>query len=151
MESIHSGLSYVTSSLSSSKFLAGLAMILVNIGGKYVDLRLTRAQEAFIKGSFVREMFIFAFAWMGTKDIVTSFILTASFMIMAGYLFNEKSQLCVMPAKYRHLDKVLDTDGDGVVSPAEVEKARAILERAKKQEHRANQVQALSFMASNGI
>ena len=86
---------------------------------------------------------------MGTRDIVTSIVLTAAFMILANYLFNEKSSMCIMPAKYRNLEKILDTNDDGIVSPQEIEKARLTLQRADKQQQRINQVNALNYMHAN--
>ena len=38
-----------------------------------------------------------------------------------------------MPHDYRVLDKVLDTNNDGVVSPEEINQAIAVLEKAKKE------------------
>ncbi len=135
-------------SLNSSKFIGGVVMLLVNIGGRYVNLRFSKSQEAFLRGSLARELFIFAVARMSTKDLVTSILLTAAFMILANYLFNERSNLCVLPARYRDLDKVLDTNDDGIVSRHEIAKAHATLAKADKQEKRGRQVQALNYLAS---
>ena len=126
-------------------------MILVNIGGRYVDLHFSKSQEAFLRGSLARELFIFAVAWMSTKDLVNSILLTAAFMILANYLFNEKSNLCILPAKYKDLDKVIDTNKDGIVSPDEVAAAHATLAKANKQEKRERQVQALNYLASSAM
>jgi len=138
-------------SLNNSKFIAGIIMILVNIGGRYVDLRFSQSQEAFMRGSFARELFIFAVAWMSTKDLVTSILLTAAFMILANYLFNEQSNLCVLPARYKNLDKVLDTNKDGIVSSGEIAEAHATLAKADKQDKRNKQVQALNYLASTAM
>ena len=88
---------------------------------------------------------------MATRDLVISILLTAAFMILANYLFNEQSKLCVLPAKYRNLDKVLDANKDGIVTDAEIDKAKSILEKASAQERQQQQAQALSYLASNGI
>jgi hypothetical protein len=136
-------------SLNNSKLLAGVIMLMMNVGGKYIDIKLSKSQETFIKNSFIREVFIFAVAWMGTRDIVTSIVLTAAFMILANYLFNEKSSMCIMPAKYKNLEKILDTNDDGIVSPQEIERARLTLQKADKQQQRVNQVNALNYMHAN--
>ena len=136
-------------SLNNSKLLAGVVMLMMNIGGKYIDIKLSKTQETFIRNAFVRELFIFTVAWMGTRDIVLSILLTAAFMILAKYLFNEKSNLCIMSAKYKNLDKILDTDEDGFISPEEIEKARQTLQKAQRQENRMRQVDALNYMHSN--
>jgi len=136
-------------SLNNSKLLAGVVMLMMNVGGKYIDIKLSKTQETFIRNTFVRELFIFAVAWMGTHDIVLSILLTAAFMILANYLFNEKSSLCIMSAKYKNLDKILDTNEDGIISPEEIAKARQTLQKAQRQENRTRQVDALNYMHSN--
>ena len=137
--------------IGGGQLLTGIAVLLLNVGGKYVDWKFSKSQQAFLKGTLVRELFIFAACWMATRDLVISILLTAAFMILANYLFNEQSKLCVLPAKYRNLDKVLDANKDGIVTDAEIDKAKSILEKASTQERQQQQSQALSYLASNGI
>jgi hypothetical protein len=118
-------------SINNSKLLAGLAMILVNIGSKYIEIKFTNFQEQYLRNSIGREIIIFALAFMATHDIVISILITAAFIILANYAFNEKSNLCVIPKKYRQLNKVLDKNKDGNVSQTEINKAIAILNKAK--------------------
>ena len=66
-----------------------------------------------------------------------------------AYLFNEKSTLCIMPAKYKNLEKILDTNEDVIISPQEIENARLILQKADKQQQKINQVNALNYMHVN--
>ena len=60
------------------------------------------------------------------------------------YLFNEESSLCVVPHKYRVLNKLLDTNNDGEVSETELSAAIAILEKAKKEKEKKKQKIAFS-------
>jgi hypothetical protein len=83
-------------------------------------------------------------AWMGTRDIYAALGLTAVFTILSDYLFNEESSLCVVPHEYRVLDKLLDTNDDGVVSELEISSAIAILEKAKKEKQKQQQKEAFS-------
>ena len=53
---------------------------------------------------------------MGTRDIITSLILTAVFVILTDHLFNEESRFCVVSKVVKKYKNVLDTDGDNVVS-----------------------------------
>ena len=59
--------------------------------------------------------------------------LTAIFVVMTEFLFNENSKFCVIPLEYRKYKDVLDLNGDGVVSPDEIKKAEELLKKAKKQ------------------
>ena len=45
--------------LNNSKLLAGLAMIILNLFSKYVQLNFSKSQEAYIKSAITREILIF--------------------------------------------------------------------------------------------
>ncbi len=118
--------------LNNSKFMFGLAMIIVNIGAKYVEVKFTKVQEKYFRYTIGRELLIFSLVFMATHDIIISVIMTASFMILANYVFNENSRFTVLPKKYKELSKAMDADGDGVVSEEEIENAIKLLTKVKK-------------------
>lgn len=119
--------------LNSSKFFAGMMMLLLNIGSKYATVKFSNSQQAALRNNIGRQLLVFAVAWMGTKDIYTSFFLTAAFMVLADYLFNENSLFCILPKKYKDLKDQLDLDGDGIISEDELNQAIKILKKAHKE------------------
>lgn len=121
-------------SLNNSKFFAGLVMIMLNIGSKYITIELSKTQEEYLKNHVARQILIFSISWMGTRDILMSLALTAIFIVMTEFLFNENSQFCVIPMEYRKYKDVLDLNGDGVVTPDEIKKAEELLKKAKQQQ-----------------
>lgn len=121
-------------SLNNSKFFAGLVMIMLNIGSKYITIELSKTQEEYLKNHIARQILIFSISWMGTRDILMSLALTAIFVVMTEFLFNENSKFCVIPLEYRKYKDVLDLNGDGVVTPDEIKKAEELLKKAKKQQ-----------------
>ena len=120
-------------SVNGSRFFAGLVMIMMNIGSKYVNLKLSKNQEEFLRGAIARQILIFSIIWMGTRDIITSLILTAVFVILTDHLFNEESRFCVVSKVVKKYKNVLDTDGDNVVSEKELEAAMKIVEKHKNE------------------
>ena len=120
-------------SLNNSKFFAGLVMIMLNIGSKYITIELSKTQEEYLKNHVARQVLIFSISWMGTRDILMSLALTAIFVVMTEFLFNENSQFCVIPLEYRKYKDVLDLNGDGVVTPDEIKRAEELLKKAKQQ------------------
>jgi hypothetical protein len=84
-------------------------------------------------------------AWMGTRDIYTSLVLTAVFTVLSDHLFNEESPYCCVPEKYRILSKLVDENRDGNISEEEINNAIAILEKAKKDKKRLNQMQMFTL------
>ena len=119
--------------LNNSKFFAGVVMILLNVGSKFIQIQFSKSTEEYMKWSVSKQLLVFAMAWMGTRDIYTALGLTAVFTILSEFLFNEESHLCIVPHKYRVLDKLIDTNDDGAVTEPELAAAIAVLEKAKRE------------------
>lgn len=144
---LFNGVSYANSHimyLNNSKFFAGVIMILLNVGSKFIQIQFSKSTEEYMKYSVTKQLLVFAMAWMGTRDIYTALGLTAVFTILSEYLFNEESSLCIVPHKYRVLHKLMDTNNDGVVSETELAAAIAVLEKAKREKQRKAQKEAYS-------
>ncbi len=136
---LYNGISYVNHHimyLNNSKFFAGVIMILLNIGSKFITIQFSKSTEEYMKYTVSKQLLVFAMAWMGTRDIYTALGLTAVFTILSDYLFNEQSPLCIVPPQYRVLDKLLDTNEDGTVSETELASAIAIIEKDKREKQR---------------
>lgn len=128
--------------LNNSKFFAGIIMILLNIGSKFIQIKFSKSTEEYLKYSVSKQLLIFSMAWMGTRDIYVALTLTAVFTILSDFLLNEEHPLCIVPEKYRVLHKLIDTNNDGVVSETELAAAIAILEKAKKEKQKKIQKEA---------
>ena len=131
--------------MNNSKFFAGCIMILLNVGSKFIQIQFSKSTEEYMKYSVSKQLLVFAMAWMGTRDIYTALGLTAIFTILSEYLFNEDSSLCIVPEKYRVLNKLIDTNNDQEISEMEVNSAIAILEKAKKEKQRTDQRKAFTM------
>jgi hypothetical protein len=125
--------------LNNSKFFAGVIMILLNVGSKFIAIQFSRSTEEYLKMNITKQLLVFAMAWMGTRDIYTSLILTAVFTILSDHLFNEESPYCIVPQQFRVLSKLIDTNDDGEISEQEISAAILVLERAKKEKQMKQQ------------
>ena len=72
-------------------------MIMLNIGSKYITIKLSKSQEAYLRNTIARQMLIFSIIWMGTRDVLVSIGMTAAFSILTTHLFNEESSFCIIP------------------------------------------------------
>jgi len=126
--------------LNNSKFFAGIVMIMLNVGSKFISIQFSKSTEEYLKYSVTKQLLVFSMAWMGTRDIYTSLVLTAVFTILSDHLFNEESKYCVVPKKYRVLHKLVDTNQDGKISDTELNAAIAVLEKAKREKQKENQL-----------
>lgn len=88
-------------SINGSKLFAGLMMIFLNIGSKFITIDLSQTQKEYLTNSILRQVLIFAVAFVGTRDLIVALILTAVFTILVDGLFNEKSPIGILPKSIR--------------------------------------------------
>lgn len=118
--------------LNNSKLFAGLMIITLNIASKFVNIKLGKTLESYLKFTFSRQILVFAIAWMGTRDIYIAFFVTVCFVILTEYLLHEDSSFFILPAEIRdyHISKLENMEN---ITPDEVKKAKEVLEKAEKQ------------------
>ena len=122
--------------INDSKVFAGLMIITLNIVSKYVNIGLSKSMESYLKYTFSRQLLVFSIAWMGTRDIYIAFFITFMFTLCAEYLFNEDSVFCILSEDFQDYHATLvdnETNNSEKVTDDEIQKARDILEKAKKQ------------------
>jgi hypothetical protein len=119
----------VHKNLNDNKIFAGIVMLTMNIGSKYINIELSKTQENYIKYSLGRQLVIFSIVWIGTRDIFVSLIMTILFILFADYLFNENSYYCIMPRSYREGNTNKD---ETPVTSKQVDDAINTLKRARK-------------------
>ena len=88
-------LDIVMASVNSNPYFIGLMMLLLNLGGRFLALEISKDQEKFLSHPIVRRFFLFAVLFVGTRNLVIAAGLTVIVIILLGYLFNENSQLCL--------------------------------------------------------
>jgi DNA-binding MltR family transcriptional regulator len=82
---------------------------------------------------------------MGTRSIYVALTLTAAFIILSDYVFNDKSKFCMLPEKFKKLQSSIDLNDDKIISELEIKSAMEVLEKAKKQRENRVQLSYLSF------
>lgn len=115
-------------SIKHNKLLIGIVIIIINVLSRNISIKLTPFQKYLVDNSLVRQILIFCITFMGTKDLKSSFILTASFYILSAHLLHEDSPINIIPDR---LKKSLDTNNDNIISQEEIDKAISILENVK--------------------
>ena len=111
--------------LNTSNFFIGIMMILLNIGSKYIEVDLQNHKQL-LNTKIMRRLVIFTIVFIATKDILTSLIVTAVFIILVLNLFNTESKYCILPKSI----KDIDLNNDNKISDDEIIKA---YEKLKKQ------------------
>jgi len=135
--------------INSSKLIGGIAMIMLNLGSKYIDYNFSKSQEEYFRSVLGREIIIFIMAFVATRDLVISLILTSTFIILASFAFNEQSKFCVLPDKFKKMHKIIDKNDDGYISQKEINEAVKIIEKANKQQQKLKQMEMMSYFNYN--
>lgn len=121
-------------SLNDSKIFAGLMIIIINIASKFVNFKVSKTMESYLKFNFSRNILVFAITWMGTRDIFIAIGFTLLFVLIADFLMNEESDLCCLPKSYTTQQVAKLNEPSPTPSPEDVIKAKLVLEKAGAQE-----------------
>ena len=80
---------------NSNPYFIGIMMLILNLGGRFISLEVTKKQEQFLQLPWVRRGLIFTVLFVATRNIWVAFWATLTVILFLGYLFNENSALCI--------------------------------------------------------
>lgn len=69
--------------LNNSKFFLGIMLLILNIGSRYLVDEFSTNPDEYNRNLVMRRIAIFAVCFVGTRDLVTSLLLTAGFIILS--------------------------------------------------------------------
>lgn len=122
---------------NTNPYFIGLMMLILNLGGRFISLEVTKKQEQFLQLPWVRRILIFTVLFVATRNIWVAFWATVFVVVFLGYLFNENSSLCIFGQGGANGSKCVDNSKSGEeMTPEEKE----ILQRlsAKAQRYQAS-------------
>jgi hypothetical protein len=126
-------------SINNSKIFAGLMIITLNIVSKFVNIKLSKTLEAYLKYTFSKQILVFAIAWMGTRDIYIALFITLVFVVFTEYLLHEDSMFFVLPEEFKdyHISLLENENNPNDISEDEIteeaiKKCQNILKKAKE-------------------
>jgi hypothetical protein len=99
--------------LNTNPYLIGMLMLLLNLGGRFLAMELTKKQEAFLQATWVRPAIFFTVIFIATRNLVAAFWVTLLFFFIIWVAANENSPFCMIPSWCGH----------DVKTPAEVYEA----------------------------
>lgn len=88
-------LDVLMTSINTNPYFIGIMMLLLNLGGRFLALEISKEQEKFLSQPFVRRFFLIAVLFVATRNIVIALALGFIVILVLGYLFNENSDLCL--------------------------------------------------------
>ena len=88
--------------LNTNPYLIGMLMLLLNLGGRFLALELTKKQEAFLQAAWVRPAIFFTVIFIATRNLVAAFWVTLLFFFIIWVAANENSPFCMIPSWCGH-------------------------------------------------
>jgi hypothetical protein len=76
--------------INNNKLLGGCAMILMNIGSRYIIADLPKNLDRIFESMWMKRLIVFCIAFIATRDIKIAFFITLLFIILFNYLLHEK-------------------------------------------------------------
>jgi hypothetical protein len=95
-------LSFAIMTMNTNPYFIGMFMLLLNLGGRFLSLELTKKQEAFLQAQWVRPLIFFTVIFMATRNVVAAFWLTVMFFFVIWIVANENSPYCMIPSWCGH-------------------------------------------------
>jgi hypothetical protein len=85
-------------SLNMNPYVIGMFMLLLNLGGRFLSLELTKKQEAFLQSPWIRPLIFFTVIFIATRNLVAAFWVTLLFFFVIWVVANENSPFCLIPS-----------------------------------------------------
>ena len=123
-------------SLAANKLFLGCAILVMNVGSRFVIMDVGRVHEKLLNNQVVKKVVIFCMFFVATRDIMTALILTFAFIILLEGLLNEHSRFSVLPRMFKS-NVAAAAASSNIPSAAQYQDALATIEKYKAALHKA--------------
>ncbi len=79
--------------LNTNPYFIGLMMLLLNLGGRFIGMEISKEQEKIFMNPWVRRALIFTVLFVATRNVFVALIMTVFVLLILSFLFNENSDL----------------------------------------------------------
>ncbi len=83
---------------NTNPYFIGLMMLLLNLGGRFLAMEVTKEQEKFFQNPWFRRILIFVVIFVATRNVFVAFWMALIIILILGFLFNENSALYILKA-----------------------------------------------------
>jgi hypothetical protein len=89
-------LDVILTGFNTNPYFIGLMMLLLNLGGRFLAMEVTKQQEKFFQNTWVRGGLIFVVVFVATRNVLVAFWLSLLILILVRLLFNENSSFYLL-------------------------------------------------------
>jgi hypothetical protein len=114
--------------INTNPYFIGLMMLLLNLGGRFLGMEISKEQEKVFQNPWVRRALVFTVLFVATRNIFVAGIMTIFVLILMSFLLNENSELCLWKDSCGNIagEEVQTTSG---LTPEETEIWRRLNEK----------------------
>ena len=80
-------------SLNTNPYFIGTMMLLLNLGGRFLQLEISKGQEKFFQQVWVRRILVFTVIFVATRNVLVALFMSIIVLALLSFLFNENSSL----------------------------------------------------------
>jgi hypothetical protein len=114
-------------SLNTNPYFIGIMMLLLNIGGRFIPMEISKSQERFLQSVWVRRFVLFTVFFIATRNVIAAIVLTMIVLLFMSFLLNENSSFYLFG--YEKASEPIATQG---LTPDEQEILRRLNEKHLK-------------------
>jgi len=82
--------------MNMNPYLLGIAYITLNLGSRFFVMSVSPAQEAFLQNTLFRPLLVFAIMFIGTRNLIVAFWMSALILFSLYFLLNENSSWFIL-------------------------------------------------------
>lgn len=117
-------------SFNTNPYFIGITMLLLNLGGRFLAMEVTKDQEKFFQNTWVRAILVFVVVFVATRNVFVAFWLSLIVLILLRFLFNENSSLYLFKPTGK-TEKFQNQTGN-ILTPEEADIYRKLTDKLAK-------------------
>ena len=88
--------------INTNPYIIGCFMLVLNLGGRFLSLELTKKQEEFLAAPWIRPALFFTVIFIATRNLAAAFWVSLLFFAIIWVVANENSPYCLIPSWCGH-------------------------------------------------
>jgi hypothetical protein len=125
-----SPLESLINSFNTNPYFIGIMMLIMNLGGRFLAMEVTKGQEKIFQDPWVRRILIIIVIFIATRNLFVAFWLGLAVILIMSILLNETSPLFIGEAIGRK--RVFQNSSTPVLTPEEADIYRKLSDKLAK-------------------
>lgn len=85
----------IIGSFNTNPYFIGIMMLVLNLGGRFLAMDVTKEQEKIFQNPWFRRFIVFTVLFVATRNIAVAAVLTLFVVLVFNYLLNENSAMYI--------------------------------------------------------